>query len=255
MTAIKNHRNQRGGALLYVIIPVVLMGAAAGLLIAFKDSEAVKPIKEKLRPALSKIGLMAASSAEGAGAAAEIGSATAGERLTLLELYDDPNRPAHDTLDQIRKDKLQLGDRQRDLSDRERRLLEDNARLRQNEKDLQAMIAKSQEAYKTLQSADQERQAYLASQRVQRIRDMSATILKQQPKNAASLLSEIWKSTDESEKIIVVEVLRTLPGNKKSGLMDALTKSDPKSASEIMVQLIVEPENDPGTGTTSAQTP
>ena len=242
--------------MLYVIVPVVLMAAAAGLLIVFKDSEAVKPIKERLRPTLSKIGLMAAASDDGAsGAGAEIGSATAGERLSLLELYDDPNRPAHDTLDQIRKAKQQLGDRQRNLTDREQRLLEDNARLRQHEKDLQAMIAKSQEEYKKLQSVDQERQAYLASQRVQRIRDLSATILKQQPKNAANLLSEIWKSPDDTQKIIVVEVLRTLPGNKKSGLMDALTKSDAKAASEIMVQLIVEPENDPGTGTTTAQAP
>ena len=45
-------------------------------------------------------------------------------------------------------------------------------------------------------------------------------------------------------------VRRKLPGGKKSGIFDAMTKANPGAAAEILVQLVNEQEHDPqGAGT------
>ena len=247
------HHNERGGVMLYLLVPVVLCAAAAGLLFMFKDAAAVQPLKESLRPTLSKVGLMAppldkvAGVGEGAGI---VESATASQLLTVSDLYGNPQSRVVDTLDQIRRSKSDLSDRERRLEFERRRVSEEQALLKEREKQLQAWIDQASAELQRQRELDQERQSYQSSQRVKRIRDLSATMMKLSPKNAASILSQMWKTpTDAEGQTIVIESLRSIGGSKSSKIMDALIKTEAETASEIMVRLVTDDKNDPGQGT------
>ncbi len=245
-------QREHGGVMLYLLIPVVLVAGAAGLLFVFKDSETVKPLKEALRPTLSKFGLMSptagGASGEGGDAANPlISDVTGTQLLTVAELYGDLDKPAIVTLDNIRKSQRTQSERELELKDRMQRLLHDEAELKKKEEQLKQWTDKAEAAIDKQARMDQQRQEYLSSERVKRIRDLSATLLKLSPKNSAQIFSEMWGKSEE-DKIIVIETLRTLAGGKKSKILDAMAKSSPQDAADILARLVTDEENDPGAG-------
>lgn len=238
-----NHRRRETGAvLLYLIVPIALAGAAAGL------GWYTGVINQET---LSRIPLPMFQLVEDATPVAPAPARPEFETVTLRDLVGadlDDDMPM--LVQNLMRERERMNEREAELRDREEALRRQQEMIDLREEQISDVVRSVSDELTELVELRRLREEREQSEQAEQEENLSRRIAGMKAKDSATLLMELYRSVaipDPEEvrvrQLRVIRVLRRMQERAQTELLGALTKADPVTAAEIandMLELTTE---------------
>ncbi|MDX9754454.1 MAG: hypothetical protein RBU29_10860, partial [bacterium] len=228
------HKKERGGALLYILVPIALAAAALGL------GMYTGVIHKNY---LTNLSFMNAAPTS-ATATVEVASVTQEETeaFTLRELIGDPDKPMPELLQNMADERERLNQLSLKLAEKEKSLQMWETQLQLKEQEIGDLIAHVSDQVIVLRNLKTMREEALASEKSKRIQDLADAMAKnKKSKDIPQLLINLFESpTDMDEaaqtenKHLVLQFLRRYTGRDLESLLAAMAKTNPQTTALII---------------------
>ncbi len=227
-------RMEQGGVLLYLLVPVLLIGAAAG--IGWYTGAIDQEMLRKLPIPFLQGEIASATD----GIEAPTSSAVA-DAYTPRDLIGDLDQPMPDLLDNI----IDLREQQRrqaeDLERREAEIAKKEERLKALQQQLSGYVESASEQLITLKDLQLKRDEKEKSELSELEQKMSAALSKAKPKEISNLIITLYQANtivDEEDKreqqLRAVRIIRSMPDKSLSAMFAQLQKDNPQVAAQMM---------------------
>ncbi|MFB3789032.1 MAG: flagellar export protein FliJ [bacterium] len=230
---IRHHREERGGVLLYLIVPLALAVTVVGigLLTGVVDQNVLKQIP-----------FFKAAPQSATAAVETIASPTpAEETLTVEQMIGGLDTPMPELLKNISdvREKLRLWEQQ--LTERERDLARREALLDQKETALAGLTKEASEYLTSIREMKRDREEREKSELTKREEDLAKALSGAKAKEIAPVLSNLYQAAGETDpakirqnQLLVLRILHRYTGRALQDMFTAIGKTDKNTASKII---------------------
>ncbi len=226
---------ERGGVILYLLVPILLAGIAAGA--AFMTGAIDKSMLEKI-PYLN---LETRSATE----PVQVESATESQYITPEDLFGPIDEPMPQALQNLYQMREQLAETQRQLQEREKELDMRESMIAQREQMVSDQIKQVSQNLTELKELERKREERMQSELSEREQQMADALAAGNEKNSAQLAISLFdvqgaQTPEEAEEnqLVLIRILDKLPEDMRATLIDAIVKQDPIAGSEIVKKFI-----------------
>lgn len=224
---------EHGGILLYLLVPLLLVGAAAGI------GWYTGVINQEM---LKQIPLPFFQGAKSATPEVEAATSTAvADAYTVDELIGDIDKPMPDLIDNIMQVKDQLRKKDEDLAQREEAIKKKEDSLKALQDSLSGYVASASQQLETLKDLRVKREENEKSELSELEQTISTALSKSKPKEVSNLIITLYQANNavaEDEKreqqLRAVRLLRSMPEKSLSPMLAQLQKDNPLVASQMM---------------------
>ncbi|MBI1389414.1 MAG: hypothetical protein GC154_13300 [bacterium] len=231
------NRRESGGVLLYLLVPLLLVGAAAGVAwyMGVVDQEMLRKIP---LPYFQNLGGPASATA----AVQSATSIAVPEAYTAKDLFgDDPNKPLPDILKNIIVEQQKLRDLKLALDDKQKELQRWENSLQNKEQALSGYVSEASDQLITLQELERKRQEREKSE-LSQLEDKVSTVLSlSKPKEVSGLIVQMYQASSvaspeeqREQQLRVIRILRGMPEKAFSSMMAQLQKENPVVAAQML---------------------
>ncbi|MDP8245524.1 MAG: flagellar export protein FliJ [Candidatus Hinthialibacter antarcticus] len=225
---------EHGGILLYLLVPILLIGAAAG--IGWYTGVIDQEMLQKIPLPFFQGGVASATDEVQAATSTAVADA-----YTVEDLLGDIDKPMPDLLDNIIDVREQQRRKEEDLARREDEIKKKEASLLALQNSLSGYVDSASEQLETLQDLRRKREEEEKSELSELEQKMSAALAKAKPKEISNLIISLYQANnvvDEDEKreqqLRAVRLIRSMPDKSLSTLFAQFQKDNPLVASQMM---------------------
>lgn len=226
-------QKEHGGALLYLLIPLLLIGAA--VIVGFMTGALDKQILERI-PYLKHEEVKSPTPP----AAIPSPTPEMQQYYTLEQLLGDPDMPMPEALRNLAKERERLRQKEQELNERERLIAEREKTLSIQEARVSEFIKQSSAQIAVLKNLETLRTDRDKSELAQREQKLVQALSGKKPKETAEILTSLFKSTNTTDpneirenKMIVLRLLHRYQGKNLQDLFTIIGKTDKQTAAEI----------------------
>ena len=223
--------NEFGGALLYIVVPVLLLGvvAAAGFYTGMLD----KSLLDKI-PFFGKGISSATATIEDVTDTIDINA------LTVGEIIGDPDTEMPDVLNNIMKVRESQQRTRAELEKKMKELQDMEALVDQKTSELAKLTKQATDSIQVLLDLQRQREERDKSELSQMEDDLAKALASAKVKEVAKTLVSLYQSTAEKDakikernKLLVLRLMHRYTGRALSQLLTELSKSNPAAAAQI----------------------
>lgn len=225
---------EHGGILLYLLVPLLLVGAAAGIgwYTGVINQEMLKQIP---------LPFFQGGTASATPEVEAPTSAAVADAYTVDELIGDVNKPMPDLIDNIMQVKDELRKKDDELARREEAIKKKEASLKALQDSLSGYVASASQQLDTLKDLRVKREEKEKSELSELEQKISTALAKSKPKEVSNLIISLYQANNAVEadekreqQLRAVRLLRSMPEKSLSPMLAQLQKDNPLVAAQMM---------------------
>lgn len=225
-------KREAGGVMLYLLLPVVLLGAAGGI------GWYMGMIDESI---LDRIPIPGLQSTRSATAPVEIPSITDSYRpYTFEELLADPERPIPEIFKNLMEERERNNQMMEELREREEEINRRQALLATKDEQFSGIVQTASDYIQRIEALEAELEQNRQSEQTQNEEDLSQTIATMGAKESAPVIIELFRAAtiidpeeQREQQLRVIRLFRRMPVRARAELFEVMQKNDPQITAQI----------------------